>query len=175
MTIQTAAPLDHGVWRVDRSRSAIEFRIRHFGVATVRGHFDSFAARSDAGDDGLRVDGRVDAASVDTGNATRDSRLRSEFFDVELHPAISLRATGAAGGRRLRGELTIRGTTRPVQLEMSVASLPDDAVRVRAETAIRRSEFGLEWDALRDAGRLLVADEVRLGVDVVLERQPLRD
>ena len=70
MRIQTADRLDHGVWCVDRSRSAIEFRIRHFGVATVRGHFDSFAARIDAGDDGLRVDGRVDAASVDPGNAT---------------------------------------------------------------------------------------------------------
>ena len=58
---------------------------------------------------------------------------------------------------------------------MSVASLEDDAVRVRAETKIRRSEFGLEWDALRDAGRLLVADEVRLVADVVLERQPPRD
>jgi polyisoprenoid-binding protein YceI len=57
-----------------------------------------------------------------------------------------------------------------VKLEMSVESLEDDAVRVRAETRIRRADFGLEWDALRDAGRLLVADEVRLVADVVLTR-----
>ena len=68
MSLQTAFLLDHGLWRVDRPRSAIEFRVRHFGVATLRGRFESFAGHIDAGDDGLRVSGHVDVDSVETGN-----------------------------------------------------------------------------------------------------------
>jgi polyisoprenoid-binding protein YceI len=168
MSLETAVLLDHGLWRVDGPRSAIEFRVRHFGVATLRGRFESFAGHIDAGEGGLLVNGHVDVGSVETGNAIRDARLRSEFFDAELHPAIWLRAHDADGGSRLCGELTIRGLTRLVELEMTLESLDDGAVRVRAETKIRRSDFGLEWEALRDAGRVLVADEVRLVADVVL-------
>lgn len=170
MSIQTAALLDHGLWRVDRPRSSIEFRIRHFGVATLRGRFESFAGHIDVGDDGLSVSGHVDVASVETGNAIRDQRLRAEFFGAELHPAISLHASDVAAGGRLRGELTIRGTTRPVEFELTVGSLDDDTVHVRGAASIRRSAFGLDWEALRDAGRVLVADEVRLVADVVLTR-----
>ncbi len=169
MSIQTAALLDHGLWHVDQPRSAIEFRVRHFGIATVRGRFESFAGHIEADDAGLLVSGHVDVDSVATGNAIRDARLRSEFFDAELHPAISLRARDAGGGR-LRGELTICGATRPVELDLVIEPVDHDAVSARAEARIRRSTFGLEWNALRDAGRLLVADEVRLVADVVLTR-----
>jgi polyisoprenoid-binding protein YceI len=169
MSIQIARLLDHGLWRVDRPRSTIEFRVRHFGVATLHGRFESFAGHVDADDNGLLISGHVDVGSVETGNAIRDARLRSEFFDAELHPAISLRARDA-GASHLRGQLTIRGAMRPVELELTMERVDDDAVRARAETGFRRSDFGLEWEALRDAGRLLVADEVRLVADVVLTR-----
>lgn len=162
--------IEPGEWRVDRARSAVVFRTRHFGVATVRGRFGSFDGRLEASDGRVSVVGRVDVASVDTGHEIRDGRLRSEFFDAERHPAISLTARGARRDRRLAGELTIRGVTRPVELSLTVAPDRDGAVRVRAEGRIRRSDFGLEWDALRQAGRLLVADEVRVRADVVLKR-----
>jgi polyisoprenoid-binding protein YceI len=68
----------------------------------------------------------------------------------------------------LRGELTIRGVSRPVELVLTVDELEDGSTRLRADTKLRRSDFGLEWDALRQAGRLLVADELRLTADVVL-------
>lgn len=162
--------VESGLWRVDRSRSEVGFRVRHFGVAAVRGHFESFACRVVAGDGGLRIEGRVDVASVDTGNAIRDRRLRSEFFDTESHPAISLLANADAGGRRLFGQLTIRGVSRPVELALTLDANQDEVLRLRAGGTIRRSDFGLEWEALREAGRLLVADEVRLLADVVLTR-----
>ncbi len=165
MSAKTPTVVEPGVWRIDRTRSTVGFRIRHFGVATVRGHFQSFDARIEAGEHGLRVDGHVDVASVDTGNQIRDERRRTEFFDAACHPSIALRASGA---ECLRGELTIRGVSRPVELVLTVDELEDGSTRLRADTKLRRSDFGLEWDALRQAGRLLVADELRLTADVVL-------
>jgi polyisoprenoid-binding protein YceI len=164
---QATAP---GVWRTDGSRSTVGFRVRHFGVATVRGEFESFACRLEIRDGELRVEGHVDVASVQTGNAIRDRRLRSEFFDTTSHPAISLVASADEGGHRIFGDLTIRGVSRPVELTLTVGTEQPGSVRLRAEGKIRRSDFGLEWEALREAGRLLVADEVRLLADVVMTR-----
>lgn len=159
-----------GIWSVDHSRSKIAFRVRHFGVATVRGRFTSFGGRLEAADGRVSVEGHVDVTSVDTGNEIRDERLRAEFFEAEQHPAITLNAGGTNGGQRVRGELTLRGVARPVDLELRVEPGGDGTLRVRAEGRIRRSDFGLEWEALRQAGRLLVADEVKVRADVVLTR-----
>ena len=167
MPTKTHAVVEPGVWRIDRTRSTLAFRVRHFGVATVHGHFQSFDGRIESGEDGLHVEGRVDVISVESGNAIRDERLRTEFFDAAAHPAITLRARGA---ERLRGELEIRGVSRPVELALTVETLDDGSPRLRAVTTLRRSDFGLEWDALRQAGRLLVSDEVWLAADVVLTR-----
>ena len=162
--------VEAGLWRADRSRSEVGFRVRHFGVATVRGQFASFACRVVAGDGQLHVEGQVDVASVDTGNAIRDRRLRSEFFDAESHPAISLLANADVDGRCLFGQLTVRGVSRPVELALTVDADQYEVLRLRVGGPIRRSDFGLEWEALREAGRLLVADEVRVLADVVLTR-----
>lgn len=148
--------------RLDPAQSTIGFDIRHMGVATVRGEFTSFSGGLEPG--GARL--VVDVASVDTGDAIRDRRLRAEFFDAEQFPAIEFRTDGL--GAATRGELTIRGVTRPVDLHVVSEPLGDDRVRIRAEGRIRRSDFGLDWDALRKAGRLIVADHVRLRADVVL-------
>ncbi len=153
---------------MDGARSEIGFRVRHFGVATVRGSFQSFACRLEARDGELQLAGHVDAVSVDSGNEIRDARLRSEFFDAEHHPEISLHAR--LKRRRVIGELTIRGVTRPVQLELRTEALDEATLRLRADGRIRRSDFGLEWDALCQAGRLLVGDEVRVVADVVVTR-----
>lgn len=126
MSTKYAQAVGPGLWRADRSRSAVGFRVRHFGVAAVRGQFESFAC--------------------------------------------SLLSHADATGRRMLGELTIRGVSRPVELELTVDADQDELLRLRATGTIRRSDFGLEWEALREAGRLLVADEVRLLADVVLRR-----
>jgi len=167
MGTTTEGLVEHGLWRIERSRSTIGFRIRHFGVTSVRGRFASFDGVVIATDAGLHVEGSVDVVSVESGNAIRDARLRSEFFDAEHHPTISLRASAAPGEPQLRGELTIRGVTRPIEIALTAE---DGAVRLRGKGKLRRSDFGLEWDALREAGRLLVADEVHLVADVALAR-----
>lgn len=168
MGTKHAQTAEAGAWRADRSRSAVGFRVRHFGFATVCGQFESFACRLEAGDSRFRIDGHVDVASVQTGNAIRDRRLRSEFFDTESYPSISLQARANKGDRRLLGELSIRGVTRTVELGLTVDADPHGALRLRAEGKIQRSDFGLEWEPLREAGQILVADEVRLLANVVL-------
>jgi polyisoprenoid-binding protein YceI len=180
MALDLASPHLDGAWCVDRAQSRVGFSIRHLGVATVCGHFPVFAARVDIGEGALSVDGDVDARSVDTGDGIRDGRLRSEFFDVERFPAITFRAEGAAPATDRRpslmtGRLTIRGVTRPVALGVCAERLAEHTVRLVADGRIRRSEFGLEWDALRRAGRLVVADHVRLTIDAVLTPQRLDD
>jgi polyisoprenoid-binding protein YceI len=173
MALDLTFPQLDGAWRVDSSRSRVGFSIRHMGVATVRGHFSAFAARVRVDDGALSVEGDVDARSVDTGDAIRDGRLRSEFFDVERFPAITFRADGAARApdrrsSQLTGLLTIRGVTRPVALRVRAERPAEHAMRLVADGRIRRSDFGLEWDALRQAGRVLVSDHVRLTIDAVL-------
>jgi polyisoprenoid-binding protein YceI len=152
---------------IDRRRSTVGFLIRHMGVATVRGTFASFTADVQETPAGLRVHGEVDAASVDTGEAVRDGRLRDEFFDAPEFPVIAFEGLAVAESG-VSGFLTIRGVTRAVRLELSAEPLDDGEVHLRAEGRIRRSEFGLDWEALRQAGRLLVADHVRLFADVVV-------
>jgi polyisoprenoid-binding protein YceI len=167
MPLLTPHPLLQGTWRIDRSCSSVGFHIRHLGVATVRGSFTSFSGRADVDAAGLNVLGHVDVASVDTGDSIRDRRLRTEFFDAERHPAITLSAT--IPGPAL---LTIRGVTRPVSLSVETEQIDDETIRLVARGRLRRSDFGLDWDALRQAGRLLVADQVRLSADVVMRAAP---
>jgi polyisoprenoid-binding protein YceI len=152
MGTTTSRLVEHGLWRIERTRSTIAFSIRHFGVATMRGRFASFAGDVRAEEDGLHVEGLVDVASIETGTSVRDARLRSEFFDVERHPTISLRASAAPDERHLRGELTIRGVTRPIALALTGDVADDGTVRLRGKGKLRRSDFGLEWEALREAG-----------------------
>ena len=167
--------LEQGKWRVDGSRSTVGFLIRHLGVATVRGRFSSFQGQIDVTEAGFHADATVDVASLETGDRVRDGRLRTEFFDAEHYPAVALRAGLAvparSGGWLLRSDVTIRGITRPVELRATAEPLDDGTVRVRADGQIRRTDFGLDWDALRVAGRLVVADRVRLTADAVLVRQ----
>lgn len=153
---------------LDRTRSSVGFLIRHLGVATVRGTFGSFDAEVRQGPAGLSVQGSLDAASVDTGDGVRDGRLRDEFFDAPEFPVITFEGV-ASDDSGVNGFLTIRGVTRPVRMDLRTEPLDDGSVHLHAEGRIRRSDFGLDWNALRQAGRLLVADHVRLFADVVVE------
>lgn len=163
-----------GSWRIDRTRSRVDFLIRKMGVANVRGTFTSFDARIAENGHHLAVAGHVDVASVDTGDEIRDRRLREEFFDAERFPAIVFEAATVTPALdstwRLEGELTIRETTRPFSLTVRPEMLDDGCVRLQADGRLTRSEFGLEWDALSQAGRLLVGDHVRVIADIVIER-----
>jgi polyisoprenoid-binding protein YceI len=181
ITAPTTAPVAAGRWVVDPAHTTLEFRVRHAGVARVRGVFGEFAGALDVAPDGtLSARGTVATASLNTGVAARDRHLRSpDFFDVERHPAMTFASTSieiGQAGLTVRGDLTIRGVTREIVLEGELLGGGRDdegAERVGLELAGRldRRDYGLTWNAAVDGGGLLVGNRV----DVVLEVSAIRD
>ena len=170
------AALAPGRWVVDPGHSTLEFRVRHAGVARVRGVFRDFEGALGVAPDGtLSVAGSVAAASLDTGLDARDRHLRSpDFFDVERHPRLAFASTavtvGAHGSLTVRGDLTIRGVTREIELRGEVLGTgrdDDHAERAGLELTARldRRDYGLTWNAAVDGGGVLVGNRV----DLVLE------
>ena len=164
-----------GRWELDTNHSRVGFAIRHLGVSKVRGLFGRVTADLVVGaavdESSLAVE--IDLGSVDTGNADRDSHLRSpDLLDVETRPTMSFRATGVDGSATdftLSGELTIGDVTRPVDLAVEfggVETFPADGRRhagFEASGEIRRSDFGLDFGM---AGSAFLGDVVKIELDV---------
>ncbi|HEU4565118.1 MAG TPA: YceI family protein [Gemmatimonadaceae bacterium] len=165
-------------WTLDTDHSSIDFAVRHMAIATVRGRFRSFEGTVETREDGTieRVEVTIDAASIDTGVKQRDDHLRSpDFLDAASHPTLTYRATRAqplGGGRhRVEGELTIRGVTQPVPLEIEVTpAVKDPWGNTRAAAtgtgSLDRTRFGLAWNQALEMGGVLVANEVKFTVEV---------
>ncbi len=166
-----------GTWRLDPEHTSLEFRVKHMGLARVRGVFRVFEGALSAGPHGeLSGWAAIDAASLETGVAARDDHLRSpDFFAVSEHPRITFETTAVeyAGGERLRiaGELTIRGTTRAIELEgelLGTVREEDGGLRlgIEATGVLDRRDFGLTWNTAVDGGGLLVGNRVDLRLEV---------
>jgi polyisoprenoid-binding protein YceI len=152
-------------------------------VSTVKGRFKKLSGSvqvNEADPTRSSVEAAIDVASVDTGAEQRDEHLRSDdFFNAERYPEISFRSTGIAGkGDRwkLDGELTIRDVTQPVVLDVEFEGRAPDAYGGEragfiATTKIRRSEFGVNWNALIEAGGVAVSDTVKVTLNVEVVRQ----
>lgn len=171
--------LTPGIWTLDMSHSEIGFTVRHAGISKVRGRFTEASAeariRESLADASLHS--TVKTASFDSGDANRDAHVKgADFFDVEQYPEMTFRARSAEGDGEdytLTGDLTIRGITKPVELEVEftgVAVDPFGATRAgfSAEAEISRKEFGLTWNAALEAGGLLVSDKVKINVEAAL-------
>jgi polyisoprenoid-binding protein YceI len=158
----------------------VGFEVRHLKFTRVRGRFHVFAALVSCSSDGVAsISGSIDVASIDTGDPRRDARLcAQDFFDVEHHPRISFSgispALGAGDALVVRGTMTMRGASRPLELRAEPSPAPDGksnghpSVRVRG--VVSRREFGLDWDSAFAAGGLVIDDRVYLRLDVVLVR-----
>ena len=179
-TPATAAP-PAAAWQIDPTHSELTFRIRHL-VSRVRGTFGDWSgtlvmdpARLDAG----RVEVAIQTASIDTQNERRDNHLRTpDFFDAETHPTITFRSKRVeARGQQLRvhGDLTIRGTTRPVVLEGEFLGATRDAqgrtrVGFQASTTINRHDYGVSWNRAAE-GMNVLGDEVEIEMVVAAVQQ----
>jgi polyisoprenoid-binding protein YceI len=152
-------------------------------IANVRGSFGDVAgAITMAGEDytSAVVTADIDAKSITTGNEQRDGHLRSaDFFDVENFEKLtfrSTRVTAADDELAVTGDLTIRGTTRPVTLAVTIEGTGVDPwgnqrLAFTATTKIRRSEFGLTWNQALESGGVLVSDDIRITIEGALVRQ----
>lgn len=179
---QAAPPLGPNQWRVDPSHSAAHFSVRHMMVTTVRGQLGPIAGTVEYdGQDvrSVKADVKVDVNGISTQNAKRDGHLRSDdFFDAANHPAIAFKSKrvepGAAGSFKLIGDLTIRGTTKEVALNVEgptppVTGMGGVRIGATATTKINRLEYGLKWNSMIEAGPV-VSDEVTITIDLELTR-----
>ncbi|HEY8076106.1 MAG TPA: YceI family protein, partial [Labilithrix sp.] len=168
-------------WTLDPSHTNATFSVRHMMVSNVRGEFQKLSG-SVKGDlakpESLSIEATIDVGSINTREPKRDAHLRSaDFFDVEKYPSItfvSKRARRTGDGLEVAGELTIHGTTREVVLEVEGPTPehkdPWGNVRIgaSAKTKIKRSDFGMTWNAALEAGGILVGDEIKIELDLEL-------
>jgi polyisoprenoid-binding protein YceI len=176
------APLEPNQWRIDASHSAANFSVRHLMVSTVRGRLGSISGIVEYDGKDIRTvkaDVTIDVNGINTQNEKRDGHLRSpDFFDAANHPNITFKSTrvepGSGGAFKLIGDLTIRGTTKEVTLDVEA---PSPLVKARnglvtgttATTRIKRLEYGLKYNSMVEAGPV-VGDEVTITIDLEIGR-----
>lgn len=165
-------------WTLDAAHSRAEFAVRHLMISTVRGTIPVQSAtvmRDEKDVTQSRIDAVLDVTRIDTGAADRDRHLKSaDFFDIANHPTLRFQSTHVEtteDGLRVTGELTIRGATRPVLLDVELLGEAKDPwgnqkAAASATTSFDRRDFGLTWNAALEAGGLLVADTVKVRLDL---------
>ena len=184
-TVTQSAPglAPAGIWDVDASHSNVEFVVRHM-FTKMRGRFGEFTGTLELGEqlEDSKVEGSISAASIDTSNADRDAHLRSpDFFDVESFPVLTFRSTGVRptgdGELRLDGELTIKGVTRPVVLDVEFTGWAADPfggerAGFSARTEIDREDYGLTWNVALETGGVLVGRRIKIELEIEAVRRP---
>lgn len=166
-------------WQVDYAHSQIEATVRHMMISNVRGHFDKFTVEANIDEEHVensRILVTIDTASINTKMEQRDQHLRSaDFLDVEKYPTIVFKSTGGkvidANHGHMYGDLTIKGVTKPVLLEVEhtgQAKSPWGTLNAGfiAHTKVNRKDWGLNWNAALETGGWLVGDEVKINIDI---------
>ena len=172
------------LWKIDATHSEVQFKVRHLMITTVTGYFRKFDLEVQTEDEDFtqakRIEFTAEASSIDTNSEQRDTHLRSaDFFDVEKFGQI--RFTGKTLERsgedyRLTGDLTIRGVTKPVTLNVHFGGIVIDPYgQTKAgfdvEGKISRKGFGLVWNAMTEAGQVVVGDDIRILAEIQLIKQ----
>lgn len=171
-----------GTWEIDPGHTEVAFVGRHFMLTKVRGRFETVIGTVEVGADPAqaRVDVEIDMASVRSGSAERDDHLRSaDLFDTAAHPTAAFRSTAVDWDGRsgtMHGDLTIRGITRPVRLDVSLLGALTDpwgAERAvfSAAGALDREDWGITWNMPLAGGGLLVSREIRLEIEAEVVRR----
>ena len=173
-------------YKIDPRHSSAQFAVTHLMISTVRGEFHAVNGTvifDDADVSKSSVNVTIDATTVDTREPDRDKHLRSaDFFDVANHPTMTFVSTKVepAGSDKLKvtGDLSIRGVTKPVVLEVSVPKAPIkdpwglQRTAVSGSTKINRQEFGVAWNKNLDSGGVVVGDNVDITLDVEMVTPP---
>jgi polyisoprenoid-binding protein YceI len=180
-TISTAITGDYDL---DAVHSRLGFAAKHAMVTTVRGKFNTYTAEIHLDEDNVanssaRIE--IDASSVDTGNQQRDDHIRNaDFFEVETYPKITFVSTSAEKTGEdtyvLHGDLTIRGTTKPVSVEFEQTGAAVDPwgnfrVGFEGKAKINRTDWGVSFNAPLGAGGLVISEKVTLEFDIAAVRR----
>ncbi len=171
-------------WVTDPATTRASFTVTHLMVSTAKGQFDKVSATVNIDETDITrstVEATIDANSINTENPRRDTHLRSEdFFDVANHPNLTFKSKkvekAADGKLKVTGDLTMRGVTKEVVLDVTGPSAaqkdPSKPGAVRrtatATTRVNRKDFGLNWNKALEAGGVAVSDEVNIALELGL-------
>lgn len=171
-------------WTVDPAHSEIGFKVKHLVISTVSGKFTSFEGKIEAEKEDFtdaNISFSADITSIHTGNEQRDGHLKSpDFFDADNHPRLTFKSTKITfkGGSdyTVEGDLTIRGTTKPIVLSAEYGGKQKDfygneVAGWELTGKLNRQDYGLKWSAVTEAGGIVVSDEVKLVANVEVVKQ----
>lgn len=174
-----AVPAAAATWDIDPTHAGVSFSVRHLMVSTVRGevHGIKGTVEFDGKDPGtLRVDATVDVTTIDTREPKRDNHLKSaDFFDVATHPTATFKSKRAEKGKdgkvKLVGDLTMRGVTKEVVLDVEISPAIKSpwgktVIGATATTTVNRQDYGISWNKTLDGGGFVVGNDVTLILDV---------
>ncbi len=180
----TAPTIDAAtIWKLDPAHTNVEFSAKHLMIATVRGRISGVEGtiRTDERNPAnSSVEVTLKGANLDTRIEQRDQHLRSaDFLDVEKFPDITFRSTRIEGEKeqfKLIGDLTIRGTTREIRLDVTFEGRTKDPwggerVGFSAKGTIDRRDFGLTWNQALEAGGVVVGNDIKINIDVEAVRE----
>lgn len=181
MDAQTATKT---IWTIDPSHSEVQFKVKHLMVSTVTGMFTKYDGKVETVGDNFEnahVSFQADVDSITTGMEQRDGHLKSgDFFDAANHPQITFESTEMTqtgdDTYSVKGNLTMRGVTKPVTLKAEYGGqMVDFYGQTKAgfeiSGVVKRKEFGLSWDAVTEAGGIVVSDDVRLVLNIQVTKQ----
>jgi polyisoprenoid-binding protein YceI len=183
MSTTTSTLIPTGTWTVDPAHSTVGFGVKHMGIATVRGEFTDFQGTLEIGEDlsDAKVYGVIKAESVDTGEPQRDEHLRSpDFFDVASFNELRFESTSVEAlddeEFRITGQLTIHGVTNEVVLHAEVQGTDVDPwgnerVGLEVTGQLSRGDYGMKFNQALGSGNMLVADKVKLALDISAVKQ----
>ena len=185
MTIGSlAAVAQTSTWTIDPAHSEAGFVVRHMGVSNVRGSFTKVTGTVVIDDKDITrstVNATIDTTTVDTGNSMRDGHLKSkEFFDVANFPAITFKSskvTNSMGKMQMTGDLTLHGVTKSVVLDLDGPSKEQTSPQGNAlrgfsgTTTVNRRDYGLVWGGNLKSGDPMVGDDIKVTIDVELDKQ----
>ena len=173
-------------WKIDTAHSEIQFKVKHLMITTVTGYFKNFDLEVTTENDDFTTAKKIaftaDINSIDTNNAQRDQHLKSaDFFNADEHAQIQFTGTkyeADGDDARLYGDLTIKGVTKPIVLNVEYGGIVTDPYgQTKAGFTINgkisRKEFGLTWSAVTEAGQVVVSDDIRIHGEIQLVKEEI--
>ncbi|WP_168123113.1 YceI family protein [Paenibacillus sp. HB172176] len=171
-------------WAVDASHSAVDFSVRHMMIAKVKGSFHGFEANVAADVNDLTtadISFKIDLSTVDTRNGDRDAHLKSaDFFDIEKYPTLDFKATSiipeGGGDYKVTGDVTLHGVTRSETFDVTFEGEGKDPwgnakAGFSATGTIKRSDYGLTYNAALETGGVLIGDDVKISLEIEAAQQ----
>ncbi len=184
-TLEATPTATKTIWNLDPVHSNLDFSVKHMMISNVKGSFKDFSVNvitNDADFSNADIDVKIDTGSIHTGQEQREGHLKApDFFDVEKYPSAtfkstSIERTGNEGEYKIHGDLTIKGITKPVTLDVEFNGAATDPYGNEKagfdfNTVINRSDYGLNWNAPLETGGVMVSNSVKISGGLQLTKQ----